>query len=78
MVKSIAKDFVNCVVSYMLSQPVEIDLMILVVLILEYVGVMRLGVTLKLVRSTLVLMLYELKQFSNQRMVTAFSPRSNE
>lgn len=77
-IKGIARDFVNCMVSYTLSQPVEIDLMILVLLISEYIGVMRLGRTLKLVRSTLVLMAYELKQVSNQRMIASFSQRSNE
>jgi hypothetical protein len=37
--KPLAKDFVNCSLSYVLAQPVEIDLAILGIFVLQYVGV---------------------------------------
>jgi hypothetical protein len=78
LMKGMVKDSTKCVLSYMLSQPVEIDVIVLSVFISEYVGRDRFGRMCKLVRSAADLVIYGVKHSSKQLLAVGFSQRSAE
>jgi hypothetical protein len=78
VMKGMVKDSANCVLSYVLSQPVQIDVIILLVFMLEYVGLHRMVRVIKLVRSGSEFLLYELKHSSSFLFTAGFSQRSGE
>jgi hypothetical protein len=78
VMKDMIKDSTNCVLGYVLSQPVEIDVVMLVAFALEYTGAFQVIRIISLVRSGFELLVYALKQSSLAGLTAGLAQRSDE
>jgi hypothetical protein len=78
VMKHFLRDGTNCVLRYVLSQPVEIDPTLLFYFLLQYSGLTMLMIVVKYVRSIIDIIVFELKHSSVNLLTAEFDQRSGD